>query len=88
MTDLLPLPEPDVTIYDSPGGYDFAYTEDQMRAYARAHRLAERERLRVMVEAVRDANAAALKEDGIFTLPTAQQEQAWCALLKVIRGTP
>jgi hypothetical protein len=44
MTNLLPLPEPDVTIYDSPGGYDFAYTEDQMRAYALAHQIAERER--------------------------------------------
>jgi predicted transcriptional regulator of viral defense system len=43
--------------------------------------LAERERLRVLVQAVRDANAAEAHGDYPFRVLTARQENAWHALM-------
>jgi hypothetical protein len=45
MTDLLPMPEPDTHCWDDDTGKDvWSYSAEQVRAYAIAHRLAERER--------------------------------------------
>ena len=54
--------------------------EDGFSLAARQLLVAERRRLRELVEAVRDANAAAQDEDA-FRLLTPRQNQAWAALL-------
>ena len=59
------------------------YTADQMHAYAAEQVAAERERLRALVEAVRDANAAAQGDDA-FRLLTGRQQQAWDALMAAL----
>ena len=48
--------------------------------------LAERERLRVLVQAVRDANAVEAHADYPFRVLTALQERAWMALLAGLEG--
>ena len=47
---------------------------------------AERERLRGLVEAVRDANAAAHPDDGTFRLQTPGQDRAWLVLLAALEN--
>ena len=47
---------------------------------------AEREWLRELVEAVRNANAMEGAADGTFRLPNAEQTRAWLALLSALYG--
>jgi hypothetical protein len=84
--DLLPLPEPEYpSVYLGLGKQQRAgYTADQMQQYAMAHIRAERRRISLLVEAVRDANAAALPP-GEFGCPSPLQEQAWRALRKAVK---
>jgi hypothetical protein len=80
MTDntLGPLPDTDWT------GATLAYSAEQMREYGAHERAAERERLRVLVEAVRDANAAASGRGDSFHLCTEAQRMAWVRLMDVV----
>ncbi len=48
---------------------------------------AERDRIRALVEAVRDANAAEAHGDYPVRVLTAQQERAWVALMAALEGT-
>ncbi len=65
--------------------YCDSYSADQMRAYATERVAAERERLRVLVQAVRGANHGAQGEY-TFRLLTAQQDAAWRELLAALDG--
>jgi hypothetical protein len=57
---------------------------EQMREYGAQERAAERERLRVLVEAVRDANAAASGRGDSFHICTEAQRMAWVRLMDVL----
>ena len=61
------------------------YTAGDMRAYARAAVAKERERLRALVEVVRDANCDA-EDVNTFRLLKPGQERAWLALMAGLNG--
>ena len=70
--------------------YSWVNAAEQMHQYAEAYAnakvAAERERLRVLVEAVRDANKDAQADDKWRPL-TPGQERAWIALLAATEGS-
>jgi hypothetical protein len=79
---LVPLPPPAWTPVNRTAG--FAWSEDQMLAYAAQAVASERERLRVLVEAVRDANAAASLCGDSWHLCNYSQRVAWVRLMDAL----
>lgn len=69
-------------MYPNNGPYRVA----QMVTLAQAEAMvaAERDRIRALVEAVRDANAAEAHGDYTFRVLTAQQERAWVELMDAL----
>jgi hypothetical protein len=79
------MPDPDNHGHTDDDEFVGYWTADQMHAYAAQAVAAERERLRVLVEAVRDANCDA-QSYGTFRFMTPGQERAWMALLAGLEG--
>ena len=73
-------------VVETGAGWLGAWNREAFDAYADAKVAEERERLRAMVAAVRDANCEA-QERGTFRLPTLAQDQAWLALLDALEPT-
>ena len=95
MTDTKPpLPVPEGRYFrDDPiyiGGYECietgTYTADQMHAYADAAVDQERDRLRTLIEAIRDANAHASGLGDTFHLGTEAQRLAWARLMDALEA--
>jgi hypothetical protein len=85
----VPLPEPDMASDFAPNAkvYHAPLVQKLVNEAAHWHTqakvAAERERLRGLIEAVRDAN-----NDATFRLLTPDQERAWGALLAEFDGSP
>lgn len=80
------LPDPDTHCWDDDTNNDvWSYSQGLMRATIDAAVAKERERLRVLVEAIRDANCDA-ENVNTFRLLKPGQERAWLALMAGLEG--